>query len=538
MFETKTIEPEIVNAFARWRAPGGWNLFAREVLRVDLDPEQQAILDSVQMNPLTSVVSGTSRGKDFVSAVAAVCFMYLTPVWDEHGEMVENTKVVMTAPTGRQVNDIMFAEVSRIFRKARCLPGRLTGNDIRTEFDEWFLTGFKADSHTTEAWTGMHAANILFVVTEASGIPQAIWDAIEGNLQGNSRLLIVFNANVPFGYAAQSQKSARWAKFRLNSLNAPNVLQRKKIIPGQVDYDWVWDKVNEWCTPVPEEDVKQSMADFQFAGPDNVIRWYRPNDLFRIKVLGLFPTVSEGALIPLEWIQQANERWKEIKALRNEPNVPLRLGADVAGMGRDCSCFCHRYGKLVERFDLVHAGGKADHMRDAGRIVNIFNQTTDVFTGRYPQVFIDTIGEGAGVYSRLIELASGVPAPTFKANHIHSVKFSEGGTWNEEPLKDITGQYTFLNMRAYLFWAVRDWLNPDNKTGAALPPDDGFAQEATEIQWRFRSDGKIQIEDKEEIKKRLKRSTDKFDALANTFYPVPDIDVTPKKRKNIAGLFH
>ena len=75
-------------------------------------------------------------------------------------------------------------------------------------------------------------------------------------------------------------------------------------------------------------------------------------------------------------------------------------------------------------------------------------------------------------------------------------------------------------MRAYLFWAVRDWLNPKNETGAMLPPDPQFDEEATEIKWSFRSDGRIYIEPKEDIKKRLGRSPDKFDAFANTFYPL------------------
>ena len=75
-------------------------------------------------------------------------------------------------------------------------------------------------------------------------------------------------------------------------------------------------------------------------------------------------------------------------------------------------------------------------------------------------------------------------------------------------------------MRAYLFWCVRDWLNPKNDTGAMLPPDKRFDEEATEIRWSFRSDGRILIEPKDDIKKRIGRSPDLFDALANTFYPV------------------
>lgn len=53
-----------------------------------------------------------------------------------------------------------------------------------------------------------------------------------------------------------------------------------------------------------------------------------------------------------------------------------------------------------------------------------------------------------------------------------------------------------------------------------LPPDSKFFEEATEIRWWFRSDGRIIIEPKDDIKKRLGRSPDKFDALANTFYPI------------------
>ena len=67
----------------------------------------------------------------------------------------------------------------------------------------------------------------MFVITEASGVSDSIYNAIEGNLQGNSRLLIVFNPNVTTGYAARAMKSNRFHKFRLNSLNAENVVRRK-----------------------------------------------------------------------------------------------------------------------------------------------------------------------------------------------------------------------------------------------------------------------------------------------------------------------
>lgn len=503
-------------------APDGWCYFAEEVLGCYLDDEQKAILNSVKANKMTSVASGTARGKDFISAVACMCFMYLTPVWNEDGELIENTKIAMTAPTGRQVQNIMVPEIRRLYRRASQrgfpLPGRLTGNDIRTDFEEWFLTGFKADDHNHEAWTGFHAANTMFVVTEASGIPESTFAAIEGNLQGNSRILIVFNPNTNTGYAAQSQKSPRWAKFQLNSLKAPNVMLKKDIIPGQVDYAWVKDKVDTWCQLIPKEDFKETENDFLWEG-----NCYRPNDLFRMKVLGKFPKVATDTLIPLFWIEAANERWKEFHKTAKSDVVyssNLRIGVDVAGMGRDDSNICLRYDNIVKDFICFNSAGVADHMKVAGMTKNILGTAINAIA------MIDTIGEGAGVYSRLTELGYAGHEAIAKHGYekVISAKNSNAAVDDlGKPLKDITGEYTFANMRAYLHWAVRDWLNPDNKMNAMLPPDDEFAQEATEIKYSFRSNGDIIIEPKEGkdgIIARLKRSPDKWDSLTYTFWPV------------------
>ena len=469
------------------------------MLGANLDKEQQAILSSVQHNKMTAVASGTARGKDYVAACAAMCFMYLTPRFDKDGNLFKNTKIAMTAPTGRQVKDIMIPEVARLFRKAKFLPGRLLSNGIRTNYDEWYLTGFKSSEDNTEAWSGFHAVNTMFIVTEASGIAESTFNAIEGNLQGNSRLLIVFNPNVTTGYAAKAMKSARFHRFRLNSLNAENVVSKKNVIPGQVDYEWVKDKVETWASLIRPSEFDKGQGDFIWEG-----KMYRPNDLFRVKVLGLFPKAAEDILIPYEWIELANQRWQQLHDDGFVSKKHVRLGVDVAGMGRDSSVLVPRYGSWIPEIKANQSGGQADHMKVVG-------MTVPYLQDKKAKAFIDTIGEGAGVYSRLVEL---------EHNNAYSCKFSEG----VKGMHDVTGQYSFANMRAYLFWAVRDWLNPKNGFDPALPPDDGLAEEATEIHWSFQSNGNIIIEPKEEIKKRLKRSPDKFDALANTFYP-KDYDV-------------
>lgn len=519
-----TDEAEQLQEFIRLCAED-WRIFARVALGCDLDVEQEEILLSVQHNKMTSVASGTARGKDFVAAVASVCFLYLTPKFNAKGDLVENTKVAMTAPTDRQVGNIMFPEVSRLFHRMQAngihLPGRLTGYDIRTDNKEWFLTGFKAGDDHHEAWSGFHAANTMFVVTEASGISETTFNAIEGNLQGNSRMLIVFNPNIPVGYAARSQKSPRWNKYRLDSLTAPNVLLKQQVIPGQVDYEWVLDKVNEWCEPITEQDYDEGEGDFWF-DIDGIKRPYRPNDLFRVKVRGMFPKVSEDTLIPLEWIEIANRRWKDLSGNGSYIDPPNRVGIDIAGMGRDSSCFCYRFKNFVHPFEKINSGGKANHMEMAGKAYSYLQKNP------WAQAMIDTIGEGAGVISRLTEL---------QMDRAHSVKFSSASEFKGRVLKDASNNYEFINLRAYLFWALRDWLNPRLNPNACLPPDDELAQELTEIKWQFLSNGRIKIEAKEDIKQRLKRSPDKSDALALTFYPVIDIDPAKAKKSQPSKYF-
>lgn len=469
-----------------------WNKFARDVLKVNLDPQQQEVLHAVQTEKMVAVASGTARGKDYVAAVAALCFMYLTPRFNHKQELIANTKVAMTAPTGRQVSNIMYPEVVRIFNKAGCLPGRPVGCDIRTNHEEWFLTGFKADDNNTEAWSGFHAVNTMFIVTEASGIDDLTFGAIEGNLQANSKLLIVFNPNSLIGYAAKAITSPRFKAFRLDDLDAPNVLERRQIFAGQVDYEWVKDKVEAWCMKISEDDYNEGKGDFEWEGS-----LYRPNDLFRVKVRGMFPEVSEDALIPMIWIEMANKRWEE---QRNNNRTGFRkIGADIAGMGRDSTVFCHRFDDYVTHFDIYQSGGEANHMEMAGRLANYAKGKTEIF--------IDTIGEGAGVFSRMMETNPG--SRTF------SCKASEGA----QGLSDITNEYQFANMRAYMFWAIRDWLNPAFNDQACLPPNKLLTQELCEIRYEVKSNGSIIIEPKEEIKTRLGRSPDLSDALANTFYP-------------------
>ena len=459
-----------------------WNLFAKEILGVRLDRQQRMILDAVQRNKKISVRSGHARGKDYLAAVASICFLYLN----------YPSKVISTAPTGRQVTSIMMSEISKIHKNARVpLGGEVLASKVKFENEPgWFLEGFKASDKATEAWTGFHSPNLMVVATEASGLDQSNFDAIEGLLTGNSKLLLIFNPNQAIGESYRSTKDVGYSKFCLDCLDAPNVRAKKNLIPGQVDYEWVLDKINRWCVEIGELEYDKTQYDFKFEG-----KYYRPNDLFRVKVRGQYPRESSDQLVPIGWIEAAFSRWHELKDF----NGDYTLGVDVAGLGRDETVFVHRFGDSIRN---IEAFSGQDHMETAGKIRNI------LLGGGVAK--IDTIGEGAGVYSRLAELG---------CNAI-SAKFSERAADDfGNKLNDISGELTFANMRSYCYWCIRDALNPQNETNLVLPQDELLSQELTETKFKYRSDGSIIIEPKEDIKKRLKRSPDRADGLALTFFP-------------------
>jgi len=455
-----------------------WNKFSRDALGVRLDRKQRKILESIQLSRRVSVRSGHAAGKDYVAAVASLCFLYhYVP-----------SKVINTAPTDRQVISIMMSEIGRIYRNANInLGGDLWTHKITFPKDlDWFLLGFKTKDKKPEDWTGFHSPNLMVVITEASGIDQATFDAIEGILTGNSRLVLIFNPNRTTGEAYQSTRSPQYEKFKLNCLNAVNVRAKKILIPGQVDYEWIDEKIKKpgWVVEIEENEVRKDTRDFKWEG-----KWYRPNDLFLVKVMGEFPRAAEDTLIPLSWVEMANDRWREQKG---KEKGALKLGVDVAGMGRDLTVFAFRRGNIIEKLKVY---SKQDHMVTVGRAKNELIKKEDI-------TYIDSAGEGAGVFSRLIEL---------KVNAV-GVKASESA----KGLTDLTEQRTFANMRAYLYWALRDALDPAFDEKLALPPVDELTQDLTEVHWSTRSNGDIIIEEKDKIKKRLGRSPDYGDAVANT----------------------
>src|SRR4029077_9656715 len=84
--------------------------------------------------------------------------------------------------------------------------------------------------------------------------------------------------------------------------------------------------------------------------------------------------------------------------------------------------------------------------------------------------------------------------------------------------KDRTNLLHFLNVRAFMYWSFREALDPENGDGIMLPPDTELKADLCAPRWMMRVSG-IQVEDKDEISKRIGRSTDAGDAVVLAAMP-------------------
>jgi hypothetical protein len=135
-------------------------------------------------------------------------------------------------------------------------------------------------------------------------------------------------------------------------------------------------------------------------------------------------------------------------------------------------------------------------MQTTGRIVAIL-------TGHGGYAIVDVIGIGAGVVDRLNE-------QKFKVVSFNASEHTDR--------KDSHGEFGFVNKRAAAWWNLRDLLDPDSGNNVALPPDDFLTGDLVSVHWKVMSGGKIQVESKDDIKKRISRSTDYGDSVVMAFF--------------------
>lgn len=195
-------------------------------------------------------------------------------------------------------------------------------------------------------------------------------------------------------------------------------------------------------------------------------------------------------VIPTEWIDKAMERWdaKEI-ALR----TMTVLGVDVAQGGSDRTSLAPLYGNMYDRLQVHHGVDTKDGPTVTALVVGAMRDRCKV-----------VVDKGGGWGGSTIDHLKGI-------GDLDIVGFDPSTTEGISSLRSREG-FKYFNMRAYAWWAFREALDPVYGQNIALPPDPELKLELTMPRWKKPKDH-LQIESKEDIRKRLQRSTDLADPV-------------------------
>lgn len=426
--------------------------FVRDVIGATPTDYQVDILQHFAERRRVAIRGPHGLGK---TAISAWCVLWAM------GAFPQDVKVVTTAGSWVQLTQYTWPEIRKWGSHAAW--GKI-GKIVRLEKEllkEKFLlptenkAAFAVASANPELAEGAHAAVVVYIFDEAKAIPAKMFEAAEGAFStGLAFALAISTPGDPSGvfYDIHSRKKG------YESWWTRHVTLQEAIDSGRINPEWAEEKRQQW-------------------GDASAV--------YQNRVLGEFAASGSDSVIPLAWVELANERWRECGG---KGAGDIAYGVDVARSGEDKTVVATLRGKVVEALAVY---SQADTMETVGRVVVAVGNKQD-------RIAVDVIGIGAGVYDRLRELQ-------YNALGIN-VSVSTDRV-------DRSGKIGFLNLRAAIWWALREALDPDGGVLLALPPNDDLTGDLTAPTWKITSSGKIQIEAKEDIRKRIGRSPDAGDAV-------------------------
>ena len=457
------------------RDPAGW-VVSR--LREQLWSKQNEILESVRDHRRTAVHSAHAVGKSHLAARAAAWWIECHPPGTAF--------VVSTAPSWDQVRAILWRYIGQVHRK-----GHLRGRVNQTEWwlgDELVGYGRKPPDNDEEGFQGVHTTYVLVLVDEAAGIPSALWTAILALLTtADCRVLAIGNPDYEGSpFSRMCAAGSGWNVVHIDGLQTPNFTAEPKPTGAPLlDQSWIDDLVNDYGAESPQ---------------------------YIAKVRGLFPADRTDGTIPWSWAHAC--RALDVLDRVGDLRVPVELGVDVGG-GQDLSVIRERRGPVVGRRWSVNTD---DSELIVDKVVEAVKDSAATC------VKVDFGGIGFGVVG---SLRRRLPAEVSWPVTVRAVQF--GGKANDD------GKY--LNARAEMWWEARLmskdrlWFlgGHDDREVATVPVvDERTMADLTEPRWFENKFGLIQIEEKDQIRKRLGRSPDDGDAVVLAFYdPRPDDGAKP-----------
>lgn len=437
--------------------------FVQDILEAEPDVWQQNVLRDLASSPRVSVRSGQGVGKTALEAWVTIWFLSCRPF----------PKVICTAPTKQQLNDVLWAEIAKWLNGSkikRLLKWTKTKVYMIGYEDRWFATTRTATK--PENMQGFHEDYMLFICDEASGIADDIMEAILGTLSGmENKLLMCGNPTRTSGVFFDSHNKDR------------------------VDY-----KVH-----------KVSSYDSSRTSKENIqmlIRKYgEGSDVTRVRVFGEFPKAEPDAFIALELAERAADKKNKVEPTGSA----LDIGADIARFGDDETTIAPRIGNKV--FDFV-----CHHKKDTTETTGTIIATVKRFLDEYPfintvNIKVDDDGVGGGVTDQLNEYIR----EKFLSWNVYPIKNgSAAENADDEEHYNNLGTELWARVRNILHENFNAFLQGDKPT-VQLPKDEKLISQLTTRKFRFDSKGRIELERKKDMKKRKIPSPDRADALVLAF---------------------
>jgi hypothetical protein len=447
--------------FARQAADDDPVTWAKERCGIHLWSRQAEIARALMANKRVAVQSAHGIGKSFLAATLAAYWVDVHPA--------DDVMVVTTAPSLDQVHAILWEEIRGLHDRIG-LPGVVQRTDRWIVGDRLVAMGRKPPDYNESAFQGIHRKYVLVILDEACGIPSWLWTAVETITTASTcRILAIGNPDDPNSqFRKVCQENPNWKSFKISCFDSPNFTGED-----------VPERVRDLLTPVQWQ-------------LDRAREWGEDNPLYISKVRGEFPTDHPWSIV----------RLSDIFACRipgtprsREELVPVQLGIDVGG-GGDETVIRERRGMVAGR----EWRERSDKPESVARLALHAIRETDATA-----VAVDSIGIGHGVVGELRNLRE---LGAHKAK-IHAVNVSEKA---KDPLK-------YYNLRSQLWWECGR-VSAEQRTFdlSQMENADTTVAQLLEPQYSHDIRGRIKVEAKDELKKRLGRSPDNADALLLAYY--------------------
>lgn len=342
------IGPEEEKILRRWAKHP--HLFVKQALKASPEVWQKQAMEELRDFDRIAVRSGHGVGKSaFLSWIILWWLLTRYPA-----------KAACTANTSTQLSDVLWGELDKWWRKLpagfkNLLEIKAERMELIADPKQSFAVARTARKETPEAFQGYHSPNMLFIIDEASGVDDVIFEVGRGAMSSpGAKTIMCGNPTRTNGYfynAFHSMK-AFWKTMRVGC---------------------------EDSTQVSKQYIEECKEEY---GEDS--------NTYRVRVLGEFPVEGDDVIIPLHLVESAVTR--EIEAYGEEV-----WGLDVARFGDDRCALAKRRGNVLS--EKVKWWKNKDIMQTVGIVVNEYNEAKK----KPIVIFVDVIGFGAGVTDRLAE---------------------------------------------------------------------------------------------------------------------------------------